>query len=74
MVINQNLLSQTPECAPAFFPDLFLCPMCGSVGSFGQSGFICTDRPAWFRCASCEYVFAFERPRPMIVAERYHEL
>ena len=69
MIVKQHTVSQRSEAVQVLFPDVFLCPMCGSVGGFGQTGFTCTERPAWFRCSCCEYVFAFERPRPVIAAE-----
>jgi len=74
MVVTPNVVSPVNESAPVPFPDVFLCPMCGSIGHFGQSGFMCTERPAWFRCAACEYVFAFQRPRPLVAAEGHHEV
>lgn len=73
MIITQDALSPVEEIVPQLFPDVFLCPMCASVGHLDHAGFTSTDRPAWFRCLSCEYVFAFERPRPVMVAEHYHE-
>ena len=73
MILVQDVTSAVNESASVLFTDLFLCPMCGSIGKLGHSGFISTDRPAWFRCLSCEYTFAFERPRRVAVAENYHE-
>jgi len=43
--------------------DYFLCPVCGNIGVLGKSGFMLTDRPAWFRCESCQYVFEMARRR-----------
>ena len=73
MILVQDVTAVAEESPPLPFPDVFLCPMCGSVGHLDPAGFSSTERPAWFRCLSCEYVFAFERPRPLIAAERHHE-
>jgi rubredoxin len=63
-VITRQELSARVELAPeAISPDLFLCPVCGSVGILGRQGFALTERPAWFRCGSCEYVFRREATR-----------
>ena len=52
------------ELAPeAINHGLFICPMCGSVGILGQKGFAITERPAWFRCGSCDYVFRRDASR-----------
>jgi rubredoxin len=63
-VITRQELNARVELAPeAINRDLFLCPMCGSIGILGRQGFALTERPSWFRCGSCEYVFRWDATR-----------
>jgi hypothetical protein len=63
-VIASQELSALVELAPEVIArDLFLCPICGSIGILGRQGFSLTERPAWYRCGSCEYVFRREATR-----------
>ena len=63
MISRQELKARVELSPEVIIHDLFLCPMCGSVGILGRRGFALTERPAWFRCRSCEYVFRREPTR-----------
>jgi rubredoxin len=63
VITRQELNARVKLTPEAISHDLFLCPMCGSIGILGQQGFALTERPAWFRCSSCEYVFRREATR-----------
>jgi rubredoxin len=74
-VINRQELTARAELAPeAIARDLFLCPMCGSIGVLGRKGFALTERPAWYRCASCEYVFRRDATRNFRSIGEGHEV
>ena len=63
-MIGRQEISARVELAPEIIArDLFLCPICGSIGILGRHGFSLTERPAWYRCGTCEYVFRREATR-----------
>lgn len=57
MIIRQEVKARVELSPEVIDRDLFLCPMCGSIGILGRQEFAITERPGWFRCSSCEYVF-----------------
>ena len=63
MIAVQDLTLRLDGAQQVVSRDAFLCPMCGSIGIFGESGFTSTERPGWFRCESCQYVFGIKLPR-----------
>jgi rubredoxin len=63
MVVVQDLAGLATRDMPPVFRELFICPSCGSIGIVGEKAFTRTERPSWFRCDSCEYVFGIELTR-----------
>jgi len=69
MLVPQELPERLDRENPILLPDqLFLCPLCGSAGVFGDFGFTRTERPGWFRCECCQYVFGLTNRRPNQIA------
>ena len=63
MIAVQDLTLRRDSAPQVVSRDAFLCPMCGSIGVFGEFGFTCTERPGWFRCECCQYVFGIKLSR-----------
>jgi rubredoxin len=63
MIVAQDLTQRRDGASQVVSRDIFLCPVCGSIGVCGEFGFSCTERPSWFRCEACQYVFGVKLPR-----------
>lgn len=59
MVVAHDLTPVKHQPPPAF-NNIFICPLCGTIGIVGETGFAVTERASWFRCESCDYVFGIQ--------------